>query len=193
MIELMRTSVMNFENAIRGARNPLNSWAKSDSCYDENGKAVEVYNHPFIENNEYNYENATSVSLMLDYKGFRCYHGSDNYSYIQERYASDKIKEGKEEELRCHWFYGNHHFSYDISPRFINTLNPVGVYITNENVYYRHTYKTAYKKEVEEYSFSAKRLADTLVDVDIGTAAVYVNNADDWYYETLVDCDVFGY
>ena len=26
MIKMERTSVMNFENAIRGARNPLNSW-----------------------------------------------------------------------------------------------------------------------------------------------------------------------
>lgn len=37
MIKLERTSVMNLENAMRGARNPLNSWAKSDSGYDENG------------------------------------------------------------------------------------------------------------------------------------------------------------
>ena len=29
---------MNFENAIRGARNPLNSWARMDSEYDENGE-----------------------------------------------------------------------------------------------------------------------------------------------------------
>ena len=31
---------MNFENAMRGARNPLNSWARSDSSYDENGNFV---------------------------------------------------------------------------------------------------------------------------------------------------------
>ena len=31
MIKLERTCVMNFENAIRGARNPLNSWDKMDS------------------------------------------------------------------------------------------------------------------------------------------------------------------
>ena len=37
MILLERTSVMNFENAIRGARNPMNSWARMDSTYDENG------------------------------------------------------------------------------------------------------------------------------------------------------------
>lgn len=37
MIELTRTSVMNMENALRGARNPLNSWTRSDSAYDENG------------------------------------------------------------------------------------------------------------------------------------------------------------
>ncbi len=37
MILIERTSVMNFENAIRGARNPMNSWARMDSTYDENG------------------------------------------------------------------------------------------------------------------------------------------------------------
>ena len=31
MIKLEKTSVMNLENAIRGARNPMNSWARSDS------------------------------------------------------------------------------------------------------------------------------------------------------------------
>jgi hypothetical protein len=31
MIKLERTSVMNMDNAIRGARNPMNSWDKSDS------------------------------------------------------------------------------------------------------------------------------------------------------------------
>lgn len=33
MIKLERTSVMNIENAIRGMRNPLNSWDKGDSCF----------------------------------------------------------------------------------------------------------------------------------------------------------------
>ena len=40
MIKLERTSVMNLENAIRGARNPMNSWDKSDSYYDEAGNYV---------------------------------------------------------------------------------------------------------------------------------------------------------
>lgn len=33
MIKLERTDVMNFENAIRGARNPMNSWDKMDSYF----------------------------------------------------------------------------------------------------------------------------------------------------------------
>lgn len=37
MIKIERTAVMNLDNAMRGARNPLNSWARSDSFYDENG------------------------------------------------------------------------------------------------------------------------------------------------------------
>lgn len=40
MLKVERISVMNMENAIRGARNPLNSWARMDSYYDEDGNYV---------------------------------------------------------------------------------------------------------------------------------------------------------
>ena len=40
MIKVERTSVMNFENAIRGARNPMNSWGRMDSAYDSEGNYV---------------------------------------------------------------------------------------------------------------------------------------------------------
>ncbi len=42
MIKLERFEVMNMNNAIRGARNPLNSWARMDSYFDEEGKFVLV-------------------------------------------------------------------------------------------------------------------------------------------------------
>lgn len=40
MLKVEKISVMNMENAIRGARNPLNSWARMDSYYDEKGEFV---------------------------------------------------------------------------------------------------------------------------------------------------------
>ena len=40
MIKIERTSVMNLENAIRGARNPLNSWDRMDSEYDDAGNYI---------------------------------------------------------------------------------------------------------------------------------------------------------
>lgn len=40
MILLERTSVMNLENAMRGARNPMNSWNRMDSYYDEEGNYI---------------------------------------------------------------------------------------------------------------------------------------------------------
>ncbi len=40
MIKIERTSVVNFDNAIRGARNPLNSWSRYDSYFDDDGKFV---------------------------------------------------------------------------------------------------------------------------------------------------------
>ena len=40
MLKVERTSVMNLENAIRGARNPMNSWARMDSAYDKEGNYI---------------------------------------------------------------------------------------------------------------------------------------------------------
>ena len=40
MIKIERVSVLNMENAIRGARNPMNSWSRMDSYYDEDGNYV---------------------------------------------------------------------------------------------------------------------------------------------------------
>ena len=37
MLTLKNTSVMNFENAIRGARNPMNSWGRMDSHTEPDG------------------------------------------------------------------------------------------------------------------------------------------------------------
>ncbi|MBR5241709.1 MAG: hypothetical protein IKV20_01100 [Clostridia bacterium] len=40
MLKVDRVYVMNMENAIRGARNPMNSWARMDSFYDDKGNFV---------------------------------------------------------------------------------------------------------------------------------------------------------
>ena len=40
MIRLERTCVMNLENAMRGARNPMNSWDRMDSFYDKEGNFI---------------------------------------------------------------------------------------------------------------------------------------------------------
>ena len=40
MLTLKNSSVMNFENAIRGARNPMNSWGRMDSHTEPDGSFV---------------------------------------------------------------------------------------------------------------------------------------------------------
>ena len=40
MLKVDHVSVMNLENAIRGARNPLNSWGRMDSYYDGEGNYI---------------------------------------------------------------------------------------------------------------------------------------------------------
>ena len=37
MLTVKNAEVMNLHNAIRGARNPMNSWSRSDSFFDDNG------------------------------------------------------------------------------------------------------------------------------------------------------------
>ncbi len=40
MLKVERISCMNFENALRGARNPMNSWDRTDSTYDDKGNYI---------------------------------------------------------------------------------------------------------------------------------------------------------
>ena len=40
MLKVERISVCNMENAIRGARNPMNSWDRMDSYYNEKGEYI---------------------------------------------------------------------------------------------------------------------------------------------------------
>ena len=72
MIKLERTSVMNLENAMRGARNPLNSWTKSDSYYNEKGEYVLG-------------ENDLSLATRL------CKAGSDHRKFIRQIMVSVDI------------------------------------------------------------------------------------------------------
>ena len=72
MIKLEKTSVMNFENAVRGARNPLNSWEKMDSFYDDKGNFVLG-------------ENDLSLARRL------CSAGSDHRKFIRQIFVSVDI------------------------------------------------------------------------------------------------------
>jgi hypothetical protein len=40
MLKVDKVSVLNMENAIRGARNPLNSWGRMDSYFNEDGEYI---------------------------------------------------------------------------------------------------------------------------------------------------------
>jgi len=63
---------MNLENAMRGARNPLNSWARSDSYYDEAGNYILG-------------ENDLSLAMRLRKAG------SDHRKYMRQIFVSVDI------------------------------------------------------------------------------------------------------
>ena len=72
MILLERTSVMNLENAMRGARNPMNSWNRMDSYYDEEGNYILGPND-------------------LDLAKRLCQAGSDHRKFIRQIFVSVDI------------------------------------------------------------------------------------------------------
>lgn len=72
MIKVSNVSVMNLENAMRGARNPLNSWERSDSYYNEN--------HEYILG-----ENDLGLAKRL------CKAGSDHRKFIRQIMVSIDI------------------------------------------------------------------------------------------------------
>ncbi len=72
MIVIDKTCVMNIENAIRGARNPMNSWGKIDSCYNENGEFI-------LGQNDLN------LAQKL------CKSGSDHRKFIRQIFVSADI------------------------------------------------------------------------------------------------------
>ncbi len=72
MIKIEKAVVMNLEGALRGARNPLNSWDRSDSVYDENGNYILG-------------ENDLSLAKKL------CKAGSDHRKFIRQILVSVDI------------------------------------------------------------------------------------------------------
>ena len=42
MLKVENLRTFNWESALRGMRNPMNSWAKSDSTFDENGNIINI-------------------------------------------------------------------------------------------------------------------------------------------------------
>lgn len=72
MLKAERTAVMNFENAIRGARNPMNSWDRSDSAYDADGNYILG-------------ENDRSLAMRLAHAG------SDHRKFLRQIFVSVDI------------------------------------------------------------------------------------------------------
>ncbi len=72
MLTIKNTSVMNFDNALRGARNPMNSWDRGDSAYSEEGVFILGPN---------DFELATKL----------CHAGSDHRKFLRQIFVSVDI------------------------------------------------------------------------------------------------------
>ncbi|MCL2406043.1 MAG: hypothetical protein FWC92_10950 [Defluviitaleaceae bacterium] len=72
MIRITQVSTYNFENALRGARNPMNSWHRTDSYYNQNGEYILG-------------ENDLGLALKL------CKAGSDHRKFMRQIIVSADI------------------------------------------------------------------------------------------------------
>ena len=162
-----------------------------NSRFDENGVLTNIQNDPDVLYNEYNYENSTSVSLLVRYNGFGYYHGADNYSYVQQNNLIDYSTRGAKQELECQYFYANHHFHNDVNPQFIRAVNPVAVYIpANQGVYARSAYSVIYKNQIVDADYENKRLKETFISHESGSVIVNVNSGEDWYCYTSFNKEI---
>ena len=82
MIKLERTSVMNFENAVRGMRNPMKSWDKSDSytTHIENPQTLNTADFQFVMG-----ENDLKLARQLAHAG------SDHRKFLRQIFVSVDI------------------------------------------------------------------------------------------------------
>ena len=82
MIKLERTQVMNWEAAVRGMRNPMNSWAKSDSYYThiEDEETLETAPYEYFVGDE-------DKRLMCQLRDA----GSDHRKYLRMIFVSVDI------------------------------------------------------------------------------------------------------
>ena len=53
MIKFEKTEVLGWRHALRGMRNPLNSWSKADSCFCEFDPACEGNCNVYMGDNDY--------------------------------------------------------------------------------------------------------------------------------------------
>lgn len=81
MIKVENVNVWGFDHAIRGMRNPLNSWDKSDSGWGANKYSSDIYNE--------NFYNIGKQDLALMRKLFKA--GTEHRKYLRQIFVSMDI------------------------------------------------------------------------------------------------------
>ena len=95
MIKLERTDVMNFENAIRGMRNPMNSWDKSDSGVCDGDYSMEYCVKCPFQNDDRCYDVGDGEFIIgsndLSLAKRLCKAGSDHRKFLRQIFVSVDI------------------------------------------------------------------------------------------------------
>ncbi len=132
-----------------------------------------AYDYPISED-----ENERSLSLIIDYNGFRYGIGGDIYARQQERIMQDQP-----EEVRVHVYRTNHHLHGSVSEQYLKSADPF-LFITSaqEAVYEREAYTVNFRNAVGELRQKKARFIESLLTLENGNVLVWANNENSWGY-----------
>lgn len=132
-------------------------------------------------------ENTRSMAFRLEYNGFAYQHDADIYAINQR-----KIIEKFPDDIKAHVYLANHHFHGSSDEQYLRMVQPDVVFIQAEQaIYARSTYATTYLQNTVKWLLENKnKVVENLPMLEVGTAVIRVNSADDWSYETYKDSSV---
>ncbi len=170
----------------------LRPFDRLDQIWDLGGVEITVLNSRLDESGhstiDMTDENNSSTSLAVEYEGFRYHHAADNYANVEERMMGLWEARGDKTFLKCDYFYANHHFHGSVSDEFIRYINPEAVFVSAQAaVYARAAYTTVYREGVERCDYPNKRLKDTLLSCEVGSARIKVFGGGKWSYMCIDD------
>ena len=132
-----------------------------------------------VDTNEWTKEeNHLSLSLHIEWNGFRYALGGDIYALEQDRILNDFP-----DKIRVHAYRTNHHMHGSASWNYLKASDPVLFITSAENaVYEREAYTKVLGGVVDQLQKGGNRFLENLLTLEKGNILIGANSDRDWNY-----------